>query len=73
MPEWRWRTFPVFFVAAIALFVGVWLGAIVGASGNSTAYTVVFLIVTLPLSLGMARLWSRFMINRGWIKPRAKR
>lgn len=72
LPTWHWRTFPVFFAASVALFIGVWVGVIVGASDNETAYSVIFLVIALPLSLGMARIWSRFMIRRGWIKPKAR-
>ena len=71
MPEWNWRTFPVFFAFAIGAFVGLYVGMVVAWSDNSAAQTSAFLVVALLLGLGFSRLSSRWMLSRNWIKPRA--
>jgi hypothetical protein len=72
---WNWRTFPVYFAFSLGLFIGVYLGFIAGVlnDSNGTVAVVVFIVAALFLGFGFSRLTTRFMINRRWVKPRAKR
>lgn len=55
LPEWRWRTFPVFF----AFFVGALVMAVVnGAPDNELAAAAQF-VVLAALSYGLARIVVR--------------
>jgi hypothetical protein len=55
LPEWRWRTFPVFF----AFFVGALvMAAINGAPDNAIAAVAQF-VVLAALSYGLARIFVR--------------
>ena len=55
LPEWRWRTFPVFF----AFFVGALvMGILNGAPSNDLA-AAAQIVVVLALSYGLARLFVR--------------
>lgn len=75
LPEWKWRTFPVYFALSLGLFIGIYIGFLTGlvADTNSTPSVVAFVVAALFLGFGLSRLTSRFMITRRWIKPRAKR
>jgi uncharacterized membrane protein YfcA len=72
LPEWRWRTFPVFFALAAGTFIGMQLGIVVSAA-NSTVSLVVFIFVAVLLGLALSRVTTRWLIERRWIKPRPKR
>jgi hypothetical protein len=71
LPEWRWRTFPVFAAAAVAAFLGVYIGGIAAFAGTGP-FTVVSIITALPVGLALSRLVTRFMMTRRLIKPRAR-
>lgn len=73
LPQWRWRTFPVFLSAALALFVGVQVGAAVGAADGTGPYTIASMVTALILSFGLSRLVTRWMQRRGWIRPRPQK
>ena len=72
LPEWRWRTFPVFFALAAGMFLGLQLGVVVSAA-SSTVSIVVFIAVAVVLGLALSRLTTRWLIEHRWIKPRPKR
>ncbi len=71
LPEWRWRTLPVFAALSVGLFTGIILGSAV--TGTGIAGTVVFLIVAGMLGLSVSRLLTRLLMRRGFIRPRARR
>ncbi len=73
-PQWKWMTFPVYFAAALALFVGVYAGFLAGsiADQNATVQTMVFIVPAIFLGFGFSRLTTRFMMSRQWIKPRPR-
>lgn len=77
LPVWHWRTFPVYFAGALGLFIGVYVGYLVGfvhaETDNGTPTLVAFVTAALLLGFGLSRLTSRFMIARRWVKPRPKR
>ncbi len=77
LPVWRWRTFPVYFAGALGLFIGVYVGYLVGfvhaETDNGTPTLVVFVTASLLVGFGLSRVTSRFMITRRWVKPRPKR
>ena len=72
LAQWRWRTFPVFFALAGGLFVGMYLGIIATAVGG-VASIVVFIAVASMLGLALSRFSTRWLLERNWIKPRARR
>jgi hypothetical protein len=75
-PAWRWRTFPVYFAFAVGMFGGSYLGYAAGVAsdrGNETFWIVVIITAASLLGFGLARISSRVMISRGWVKPRAVR
>ncbi len=71
LPEWRWRTLPVFAALSFGLFAGIMLGAMV--TGGGIVGTVVFLIVAGMLGLSVSRLLTRALMRRGFIRPRTRR
>ena len=73
MPEWKWKTFPVYFAFSIGGFIGLYFGVIVAGVDNSTFTTVVFIGFALLLGFGLSRISTRFLISRRWVKPRPRR
>ena len=71
LPEWRWRTMPVFTALSFGLFAGMILGPAI--TGTGIAGTVTFLIVAGMLGYAVSRLLTRLLMRRGVIKPRARR
>lgn len=71
LPEWRWRTMPVFTALAFGLFAGMILGPAI--TGTGIAGTVTFLIVAGMLGYAVSRLLTRLLMRRGVIKPRTRR
>lgn len=76
-PQWKWKTFPVYFAAALALFVGVYVGYLAGylqfEEDNATVGMVAFIVSAIFLGFGFSRLTTRLMMSRQWIKPRPRR
>ncbi|MXZ87289.1 MAG: hypothetical protein F4Z07_00335 [Dehalococcoidia bacterium] len=71
LPEWKWRTMPVFIALSLGLFVGLYLGMV--ATGTGIAATVIFLIVAGMLGISVSRYVMRLLMQRGIIKPQARR
>lgn len=71
LPEWRWRTMPVFIALSFGLFVGLYLGMV--ATGTGIAAPVIFLIVAGMLGISVSRYVMRLLMQRGIIKPQARR
>jgi hypothetical protein len=76
MPQWQWKTFPVYFMFSLGLFIGVYAGSLTTAFGNSqdnwTPQIVVFIGSALLMGFGFSRLMTRLMVSRQWIKPRRR-
>ena len=72
MPDWKWKTFPVFFALAIGGFIGLYMGIVVQAANNSKVSTFVFVAFALPLGFGFSKLSTRFVLSRRIVKLRAK-
>lgn len=73
MPQWKWKTFPVYFALALGGFIGLYLGVIVQATNNSALTLVVFVGFALLLGFGLSRITTRFLISRQWVKPRPRK
>ena len=71
LAEWRWRTMPVFIALSVGLFVGLYLG--IAVQGSGILATVVFLVVAGMLGISVSRYVMRLLMQRGIIKPQAKR
>ncbi len=71
LAEWRWRTMPVFIALSVGLFVGLYLG--IAVQGSGIVATIVFLIVAGMLGISVSRYVMRLLMQRGIIKPQAKR
>jgi hypothetical protein len=75
MPNWQWRTFPVFFMFAAGLFIGVFVGVpsgIAAEAGNSTPQFVLFLASAMLLGLALSHVVVRWLLSRGFVKPRPR-
>lgn len=73
MPDWKWKTFPVYFAFSVGGFIGLYMGVIVAGVENSVFTTVVFVAFALMLGFGLSRVSTRFLISRQWVKPRPRR
>lgn len=72
LPDWKWRTFPVYFAFALGAFVGLYLG-LIAAAGPAWLGTAVFVTVAIMLGLGLSRLTTRWLVTRDWMRRREKR
>lgn len=74
LPEWRWRTFPVYFAFSLGAFLAAYVGVIAGIaeerSGNQTPVLVLFVSVALMLGFGMSRITTRWMVTRRFLRIR---
>ncbi len=78
MPEWRWRTFPVFFAFAFGVFLGTWAGVSAGiisqgSDGNTLPMNLLFIFSAVLMGLALSRFLTRWIISRQWVKPRQGR
>jgi hypothetical protein len=73
LPEYRWRTFPVYFALFLGMFVGLELGLIAGWLESGLLTTFFSAVVAVFLGFGIARLVVFWMMNHNWVKPRPKR
>lgn len=77
LPEWKWRTFPVYFAFALGGFIGAYCGYLTGFvhadSGNSLPSTIMFGIAAVLLGFGVARVGVRGLMGWGVIRPSPKR
>jgi hypothetical protein len=62
---------PVFIALSVGLFAGLYLGILVQGSG--IVATVVFLVVAGMLGISVSRYVMRLLMQRGIIKPQARR
>ena len=72
MPDWKWKTFPVFFALAIGGFIGLYMGIVVQALNNPGVSTFVFVAFALPLGFGFSKLSTRWVLSRRIVKLREK-
>ena len=72
LPEWKWKTFPVYFAFWAAALIFLELGIIAGDTGQSTFTTVVTVVVALFLGFGVARLTTTWLRQHDWVKARPK-
>ena len=72
LPEWHWRTLPVFFAFSLGGFIGLELGIIAGNSGSNGLALGISVIFALMLGLAFSRFATRLMISRRWVKPRPR-
>jgi hypothetical protein len=72
LPEWHWRTLPVFFAFSLGGFIGLELGIIAGNSGSNGPALGISVIFALMLGLAFSRFAVRLMISRRWVKPRPR-
>ena len=73
MPEWRWRTLPVFFAFSLGGFIGLEVGIVAGGSDSQGLALSAFAVFAVMLGLAFSRVMTRFLISRRWIKPRPRR
>jgi len=76
LPQWNWRTFPVYFAFSLGLFAGVYLGLIgswLEREGNGTFFLIVSVAASILLGFGLSRVAVRWMVQRNWVKPRPAR
>lgn len=73
LPEWKWRTFPVFLAFSFGGFLGMYLGWFAAQLENTWYTTVVFVFFATMLGFGLSRFGTRWLMKRGKIKPRSRR
>lgn len=68
LPQWNWRTFPVFFAFALGLFLGSYFGVLAGdiqaRNDNPVLVWVIFITSALLLGLAFSRFTTRWMLSR---------
>ncbi len=70
MPDWKWKTFPVFFAFAIGGFVGMYTG-VVASVDDSRYFTIVAIFWAVLLGFGFSRFSTRWILSRQWAKRQA--
>ncbi len=73
LPDWKWKTFPVFFAFAVGTFIGVYAGFVAGALNDQTITLVVFVGIAILFGFALSRFTTRWLMSKNWIKPRAPR
>lgn len=77
LPQWKWRTFPVYFALSLGLFVGGYAGYLTGYvhanSGDALPSTIMFGVMAVLLGFGVARFGVRGLMGWGVIKPAPRR
>lgn len=62
MPDWKWRTFPVFFAFALGGFVGLYMGIFSAESPGFFVFASAFWAVIL--GLGFSRITTRWIASK---------
>lgn len=74
LPQWRWRTFPVYFAFSLGAFIAAYVGVLAGIAeergGNQTPVLVLFITVALLLGFGFSRITTRWLLTRRFAKAR---
>lgn len=70
LPQWRWRTLPVFAALTGGLLFGLWIGIIIGVSGNEVLAFWVPIAVAVPTGFAFSRIVRYWILKRGLVKPR---
>ncbi|PFG74780.1 hypothetical protein A9A59_2021 [Tepidiforma thermophila] len=71
LPEWKWRTFPVFFAFALGGFLGLYMG--LWASLNDTAFLLASVTWAVLLGAGFSRLSTRWILSRRWTRAQRRK
>lgn len=71
LPEWKWRTFPVFFAFALGGFLGLYMG--LWASLNDTAFLLASVTWAVLLGAGFSRLSTRWILSRRWARAQRRK
>lgn len=73
LPEWRWRTFPVFMAFSFGGFLGMYLGYFAAEIQSAWYTTAVFVVFATMVGFGLSRMGTRWLMRRGTIRPRPRR
>lgn len=73
LPQWHWRTFPVFFAFALGSFIGLYAGVIAQGVDNGPLRVTIFVTFAILLGVGFSRLTTRWMISKRWVKQRPRK
>lgn len=73
MPNWEWRTFPVYFAFSLGGFIGLYMGLVAGATSNNTVSLIVFTVWAILLGFGFSRITSRWMMSHNWGRRRTRK
>ncbi|MEX0750185.1 MAG: hypothetical protein WD359_05190 [Dehalococcoidia bacterium] len=68
LPDWRWRTFPVFF----AFFVGMLVMAVLNGAPDNQLAAIAQFVVLAALSYGLARIVVRKLLMERRLTRREK-
>ncbi len=72
LPDWDWRTFPVYFAFSVGGFAGLYLGLLSYWSGNDWFQLIVFVTFAMLLGWGLSRIMVRWTLSRKWGRLKAK-
>ena len=64
IPEWDWRTTPVWFMFAFGGLIGLFVGAAVGASNSYYALLVFLAVFSMIFGLALGRVLRRWLAIR---------
>lgn len=73
MPDWKWKTFPVYFAFAMGGFIGMYTGVIAGAADNPNFFTFFAIFWAILLGVGFSRFTTRWIMSRQWAQKRARK
>lgn len=66
LPDWKWKTFPVYFAFALGGFIGMYTGVIAGV--NSGYFSIIAVVWAILLGVGFSRFSTRWIMSRQWAK-----
>jgi hypothetical protein len=66
MPQWRWRTFPVFF----AFVIGLLVASMINGAPNNEFAAIVQILALLGVGYGLAHLFVTNIIVAGRVRRR---
>jgi hypothetical protein len=72
MPDWKWKTFPVYFAFAIGGFIGMYTGVVAGAAESNNYFTIIAIFWAVLLGFGFSRFTTRWIVSRQWARRRSR-
>ncbi len=71
MPDWKWKTFPVYFAFAVGGFLGMYTG-VLGSANDGDYFTFIAIFWAVLLGFGFSRFSTRWIVSRQWNRRQAR-